>query len=1774
MEGSAEVSSSPPPAAETGTRPEARVKDTREQVLNAFNGALDILENTPEDKLTTHERAGKKLIKEVKAKTLDQDKTTFRNRFKDAAGNEYSQMESVPVDDLIDFLTERIKSNDLSEQQLQDYRDKRAVLIRNSKPYYRLGRGNPLRLDARVDQELKRLEEAGLTTGDGAVDKEAAGASLTKRRELILPRVDRGTEPPPVEPPPPITEPPEQPPIEPPPPVEPPQPPPTAGEVMRELLVANGTLQVGRRAAETAEVQLRNELRRGQWYEFWHWPRKIGMRVAEQFHRQNYIERARAAMLEHNNTLGDFDVVHNVARNAQANIDQERAEGKAKVAQIKSGDLIAGQNVVEATGELKNMMINDILRPVVEGRVTEQGQIQQALRDFVQNHQGDLQVQAVFGRDATQYGRLAEYFASDLTETAELVRSDIEAHRYAIDQLSQVVKINLANTSWAEESQANFNAVDRAVAWAESHQLRGWLLNPATIGAVASLASFGISRALGAGSAAANIIAPGAGMIAGAAVAGVRRSYDLKVDRAADQVEETYNGQVPAQGAPRREALREFRYNTASVRDLINGGGDELLGGGRRLSMDQLLTQDLSDGQNDNREAVVRRISEIKSRLDFSATEHVDLVTFEARGKVEQGRMQLVQERARARIALRNAGMLDDEILTLETRLTGEWNERFTQNREQQDHRFQLYRLRNAGGAALFGAAVGLAGGLAIQQGEAWIGRAVPGLSEAPVVGALFGKGQTRIEAAFGIAGPTSPERFNVFGVDLNEAFDKPKNFVMKNPNTGEEFWMAIHPEDINKTREITFLDTNGNKLDGPAMWLEKSDDGKVSIIGAGDTNLMPKQVQELVGGWDKNTTETHNLRSYMKFLTKGGVENTSDEVVEYGNFSLNSHDVHESILLNDEGKPYDVWAQEAGRLKPDGTPEVGKMSVTLLPTKTQFHGFLREDGSFDVDPKYFVDGNYRGNADINPTDYQDMLDNLKAEGWGVDTGGVNGDHISAPETFEYTPPEVEINEAPIIPIPFAPRHPLEPLIIPRPPENPYYLFGYEIFRMPDGSIGTLSDFMRIRSDEARNRVPTREGESEGEHALATIRDAFDNADRVYIDLSGAIGDAIITSAYIDGIRKLNESEGKDRKITLIATPLIESLLRPTADKYGYELIEAPRGEGFDKAKSLIDERDEQNPLVLDFEHYTGMPEIDTLPKNGLVIKDLFASSVVMYDQQRSGNNRFTAFFSDLLSIPADQRVDVAPRIELPENSEEIYQSLVERFRIDKNKPQITIILESSHKMKKYSLDNWRDVMDRLSRDIPNAELNIIYNPRSPEYDPNRLREIFNGIPRSRFVGGDLDEMAVLLSKQQLVVSNDTGLAHVAATLEGGPRVLTLHVPVFPPNAWVTNSNRHVGLLPRNESLTNDFNSEESDESKKWINKITPEEVVRRAVMIYQNNLTSPPSVEETTDPVTPPPAPRVRLATPTPEEEDISPSRLEQLRNNVSDLRARAAAASGPARRGLVERLNRAEEALSNVLRRRDETVSSPATVPVPPTPTPPEAAPVPPAPDLPSPAFRRTEATIPVPPPAPRVRVAPAPAPTLTPTRVETAPIPTPETPPPPPAPRVRVAPTTTVEATSEAFDTEAPISSGNLLESVNEKLTNSSSNLETVLSTPSALTEFLKTLEFNFGAKFKDAQTSISGRQIIINNGVIEVPGGEAKFNGILAIDPQGKLTLLGEPKIDLPFHLGLLRGKVNDALKNLDQSVRSQINKRIDQSWEVSGFNIDSGNLAVDFRRQTT
>lgn len=705
-------------------------QDSRETVINAFNSAYSIFENTPEDRLTPEQQAARDLIKDIKAKTLDKGTTFYVNKFKGEGGKDFSQREYLPVDELIIFLRERIKSGELTVEDETEYRNLERILHKNSQEYYRGSAKKEFsRKIGRITQEANRISaDPRLTTGNPHDDFLEAGRILLERRELIIP----------------LAAPPKEGPL----PTAPESNPESETEpepARREVMIINRTGDIERRARELAQEQLRNEMRRGNALNPLNWPRKIGLRIMEEFHRQRYIIRSRTAMLENNNSYLSMDVVRNADINAAANLFEERQAGQSKIEQIKTGELIEGQRVQEAEGELRNAIIEEILRPVVDGTITEYGQVQELLRNFVINHQNDPQVQALFGRDVNEYGRLAEYFATDLLEAGQLIKQDLEAHRYGIEQLDNIVKIQLANTSWAAETQERLSAVDRAVRWVERHRLTGTLINPATIGAGFSLATFTAMKGLGVSARTAQFLVPGAGLLPGALFAAVRRNYDLKIDRATHQIERAYNMRLD-QGARRREALEQFSYNTASVNELINGGGQELLTGTDRLSLSDLLSQDLSEGQTANREALIRRIAEIKARLDFSSRERVDLITYEAREQVEQGRLQLIKHIVDARQALRNAGMDEAEIAEVENRFIGEWNSRFTQNVEQQDRAFAHYRLRNALGAAAFGGIAGLGAGFLVQEGIA-LGERASGFSAGHTV---IEKGIHRITGLLG----------------------------------------------------------------------------------------------------------------------------------------------------------------------------------------------------------------------------------------------------------------------------------------------------------------------------------------------------------------------------------------------------------------------------------------------------------------------------------------------------------------------------------------------------------------------------------------------------------------------------------------------------------------------------------------------------------------------------------------------------------------------------------------------------------------------------------------------------------------------------------------------------------------------------------------------------------------------------------------------------------------------------------------------------------------
>ncbi|MBI2021944.1 hypothetical protein HYS93_03675 [Candidatus Daviesbacteria bacterium] len=165
-----------------------------------------------------------------------------------------------------------------------------------------------------------------------------------------------------------------------------------------------------------------------------------------------------------------------------------------------------------------------------------------------------------------------------------------------------------------------------------------------------------------------------------------------------------------------------------------------------------------------------------------------------------------------------------------------------------------------------------------------------------------------------------------------------------------------------------------------------------------------------------------------------------------------------------------------------------------------------------------------------------------------------------------------------------------------------------------------------------------------------------------------------------------------------------------------------------------------------------------------------------------------------------------------------------------------------------------------------------------------------------------------------------------------------------------------------------------------------------------------------------------------------------------------------------------------------------------------------------------------------------------------------------PPPPVARVE---------TTAARAPEVARTSGDLITRVNENLSRNETHSE---ATPQEVLAYLRTLEFPAGARILNAQPRIVGRNLEINDGVMGVPGGEAKFSAILTVDPRGRIVLVEKPRINLPFHLKWMGGMVQGYLSDIDNVVRGQVNKRINQAYQVSTFALTGERLAMDFSRK--
>src|SRR3990167_7481088 len=117
------------------------------------------------------------------------------------------------------------------------------------------------------------------------------------------------------------------------------------------------------------------------------------------------------------------------------------------IEQMRQAGTIRGQKLREAGGELKREIVEEILRPIATGQISNESQIREKLTAFVVAHPDDPDILSIFGRDTSQYRVLADFFASDLLEMGEQTKAFLADSSRAYELIDQQISIKLANTS-------------------------------------------------------------------------------------------------------------------------------------------------------------------------------------------------------------------------------------------------------------------------------------------------------------------------------------------------------------------------------------------------------------------------------------------------------------------------------------------------------------------------------------------------------------------------------------------------------------------------------------------------------------------------------------------------------------------------------------------------------------------------------------------------------------------------------------------------------------------------------------------------------------------------------------------------------------------------------------------------------------------------------------------------------------------------------------------------------------------------------------------------------------------------------------------------------------------------------------------------------------------------------------------------------------------------------------------------------------------------------
>ncbi len=716
------------PRIEDARKHEVREKPSREQVLQTFNDTLGQMKDAPD--LLPNEKRELERIEKFVERTLDHPKGSRLSvertyRHPDNPDWRLRTNEGIPVDGMIDYLTRVIDSDDVPKKKKEELIKQRAVLAKNSVDYRRGKRAEPANwllvvkayakeegiddLEVANGELLLRLElslpptkeEMDILRDTGSLDEArfSAGIGIDK-----LPPAPTGEEPtdpstPPAEPTPPGDSPDRPPPAPEPTPREPV--PPTIDDIRADqlsVMIGAGDVSLETLARHKAEVELEDRIQPDK---------RFFKRVWYRWTREFYVQKWTKQALEAMRASGTSAVSLSFGRKAAEVLSTQTGAMEATVKSIKERLELGSmgkrfdEKVTEAEGLLRQDILDSIINPVVGGERLTKEEVQKRLSEIMTIHKDEPAVREVFGSDEAIYGKLSEFYATDILEMANLLRT----HEKSLEWIDEHVKVKMTNMGWAggKETGDKLSWTDRLIRRGQKSRILAPILSPTVVGALTSIGTALALRAPAkALSVAGHIAVPGAGMISGGFLAAWRRNFELKVDRRLQSEQRKYGAEIPID-AKRRMRMESFAYDTVTAESLLNGYVD-------RDGVHQPGIRQLRGGleTEEGRESLVKKIIEIEERIDYSLREQKGLIRYSSETSVAQEQTALLKECVEMRQALREVGFSDERINLVAERQRASFN----QNIQESDAAFGRYRLKESLKSGGIGAVAGLAAGV------------------------------------------------------------------------------------------------------------------------------------------------------------------------------------------------------------------------------------------------------------------------------------------------------------------------------------------------------------------------------------------------------------------------------------------------------------------------------------------------------------------------------------------------------------------------------------------------------------------------------------------------------------------------------------------------------------------------------------------------------------------------------------------------------------------------------------------------------------------------------------------------------------------------------------------------------------------------------------------------------------------------------------------------------------------------------------------------------